>query len=809
MTEGREYYVIKDPITGSFFRFQQAEHFITRLLDGETPIPIVREKVEAEFGAHVTQDTIDSFLRTLGACNLLESDGHSGQPRGSKPGRLRGNLFQIRLTLFDPNAFFNRILPALRFFFTPGFCYVSACVVLMGVAVLFMNWGEFTADIAHLYQFSTIPLFVAVMFLLISMHECAHGITCKYFGGDVHEIGMMLMYFQPALFCNVSDAWLFPDKSKRLLVGLAGPYFEIFLWGIAVLMWRTAVPDTLFHTIAVIVMAGSGIKALFNFNPLIKLDGYYLLSDYLEMPNLWRKSFAYVGSQVRRFFGSSVDNIAVSPRERRVFLLYGALASIGSFTLLGYVFLNAGGYLVETNQPLTFALLTGLLGFRLRQRLGRLFRPSSSTSGMADDDDSGSFSPSNGKMQTEKGEVAQTIPDTPPTVKRSLERRRRGRSFWPLTHTRSATQSGEHSRSGGARRRRLIWLAIAASVFFSLWILPMELRVAGPFVILPVHYADVRTEIEGVIREILITEGETVLAGQVIARLSDRELQNELQKTGAEIRQTRAKLTMQLAGPTLDEVEVARAAVQRTRDRMAFANGRLERDRQQVDRGLISQKEFELTQEQAANARNDHAEAASKLNVVLNGTREEEIDATRAEIARLTAQEIFLQDQLKRIEVRSPVSGIVATPARQLHELEHQLVQKGALLAKVYNFKILTVEIAVPEKEIAEIQIGLPVAFKAQAYPNETFSGKVTSIATTASGSSNTPGSSPGMIPSVTGATNSGRSILVTTEVENSSMLLKPGMTGQAKVYCGEKQIIDLITRRLARTVRVEFWSWW
>jgi multidrug resistance efflux pump len=337
----------------------------------------------------------------------------------------------------------------------------------------------------------------------------------------------------------------------------------------------------------------------------------------------------------------------------------------------------------------------------------------------------------------------------------------------------------------------------------------MELRITSPFTILPAHNADVRAEIEGIIEEIYATEGDAIREGQLLARLSDREHRSELQKTKAQIQQVRARLRMQEAGPTREEIEVARAAVERAQDRLTFARARLDRDRNQVKIGLISKKEFENTQELAAVAENDLAEAENKLKVLLRGTRSEEIDATRAEMASLEAQQRYLEGQLSRVEVRSPADGIVATPARQLKEMVRQVVQKGALIARVYDLKKLTVEIPVPEKEIADVRVGQAVAFKVQAYPDKTFSGKVTSIATTALGGSPSSSGSQASLPAIPSGGSSPRTILITTEIDNRSLLLKPGMTGQAKVFCGERRIVDLMTRRLARTVKVEFWSWW
>ena len=121
----------------------------------------------------------------------------------------------------------------------------------------------------------------------------------QYYGGQVREIGFLLMLFMPCFYCNVSDAWLFREKSKRLWVTLAGGYFELFLWSLAVFVWRLSIQDTLVHYLAFVVLGVCGLQSLVNFNPLIKLDGYYLLSDWVEVPNLRQRAVGYVSARLR------------------------------------------------------------------------------------------------------------------------------------------------------------------------------------------------------------------------------------------------------------------------------------------------------------------------------------------------------------------------------------------------------------------------------------------------------------------------------------------------------------------------------
>ena len=161
------------------------------------------------------------------------------------------------------------------------------------------------------------------------------------------------------------------------------------------------------------------------------------------------------------------------------------------------------------------------------------------------------------------------------------------------------------------------------------------------------------------------------------------------------------------------------------------------------------------------------------------------------------------------LTVVSPVSGIVATPAPQLKEMNGQLVARGALIAKVYDFSTVMARIVVSEKEIGDVRVGQPVALRVRAYPNATFHGTVTAIATAADGTPIVAAqTAPGSTPAVSSVV-SGKTFTITTRIDNRALLLKAGMTGYAKILGGERRIVDLFARRLARSLRVEVWSWW
>src|SRR5438874_1365935 len=536
--DGR-FFVVKEPLSGNFFRLREAEHFVAQQLDGETPIEVVRQRTERQFATTLPAGTLNAFVTTLKAAGLLQSEAAPAtQPTGGRR-RILGNPLYLRFKLFDPDRLFTRLGPRLRPCFTPQFVVLSAALILLAIGTAAANWHAIILDLSRLYRISTIWLVLAVSFLVVSAHEFAHGLTCKHFGGAVHEIGFILIYLQPALYCNVSDAWLFPKTSTRLWVGVSGPYFELVIWALATLLWRVTDGETWINYLALIVMATSGIKTCFNLNPLIKLDGYYLLSDYLEIPNLRARSFRHVGTLIMRVFGSARrTEEEVAPRERRIYLMYGVAALAGSLSLLGYIgyLATASGYLAAGRGSALAVLLSAcIVVMKVRRRFRRLFGRSSAPSDPDDFDDS-EGTPTPGSSEPAPG----------------------------------------GSTDGSPRRRRLAWTALTATGAL-LFLVPRELRIPAAADVVPSQDADVRSAVEGIIDKVSVDEGNSVRAGDVIARLSDWDTRTELEKTKADIRDARAKLALLEAGPNPEEVEGAKVAVSKAADQLRYAQSQLGR----------------------------------------------------------------------------------------------------------------------------------------------------------------------------------------------------------------------------------------
>jgi putative peptide zinc metalloprotease protein len=788
-------FVIKDPETEKFFRLREVEYFIVQQLDGSTPLDVIRQRVEERFHAPLTPDTLEQFIKTIRRLGLLEEDKDFPRRVGRSRGRLRGSTLYFRVKLFDPNQLFDYLINKVRFFFTPYFLAGSAAVIIFAAGLAVANSEEIGRDLGSLVRIETVLWVWLTILAATTVHEFAHGLTCKHFGGEVHEVGFLLMYFQPCLYCNVSDAWLFPEKSKRLWVAFAGPYVEFFLAAVVTIVWRLTDQETWLNQAALIVMSTSGVMTFLDFNPLMKRDGYYILSDYLGIPNLRKRAFAYIGASVRHAFGlQSKVQIEASSRERRIYLTYGLLAGTFSFCVLGGVSLLLGNLLIENYQGAGFVMMSAILPIIFRKPMKGLFQ----------------FIPA----------LVKSVPKTLATL-------------------------GQLAKI----------LGIVAVLLACLLLLRLELTVWGEFRIVPIQNTDIRAEVEGIITEILVKEQDRVKKGDVIARLSDRDLRAELQKTEAETGSMQAKLKLLKAGARPEEIDLARkgvgtatiklekalelyqeakrmhaeqrsnakTAVEKAEERLKFKKRNMERLTGLLEAGFISQKQYDTSEEEMVNKQKDLEEAQGALKLVLAndlaelkdgvavaekeleeargrlsvlraGSRQEEIEGVAADITRLQAQKDYLLEQLRLLSVTSPISGIVTTPTKQLNVMVGQHVVKGDLITEVHDLATVTAEISVSEKEIADVGVGQKVILKARSYPEKSFEGKVLGIATTAAGRLD------GGI---------GSTVLVLTQLKNPSLLLKPDMTGNAKIFCGKRPLFELITRRIARYFRVEVWSWW
>lgn len=301
--QGVRHYVVKDPVALKYHRLQ-AEHFRTlQLLDGKSTLEDIRDELIREFPAirpslQQTQEIITSLHQQGLASGNREGQGHTRteQQREQQRAHMAGsllNVLSIRLPGFDPERVFKALMPHTRWIYHPATLFAAALLVLASWILVSVQFEEFQSRLPAFSQFFGWRN-LAWMWLLLGVtkifHEFGHGLTCRYFGAECNQIGVMLLAFVPSLYCDVSDSWMLKNKWQRIAIGAGGMIIESTIAAIALFVWWFTHAGLL-NTLALNVFFVSTVTTvIFNLNPLMRLDGYYMLSDLWEIPNLRQRA---------------------------------------------------------------------------------------------------------------------------------------------------------------------------------------------------------------------------------------------------------------------------------------------------------------------------------------------------------------------------------------------------------------------------------------------------------------------------------------------------------------------------------------
>jgi putative peptide zinc metalloprotease protein len=379
---GEQSYIVKDPATHKYFRFRRVEAMVMQSMDGRPAEEAAAGLVEQ--GINVTAAAIEKFaakLKGMGLCersleersSMLMERLRADRHQRLKPPIFKGDLLRLRWSVGDPDELLNRWMPRLNFFFTRAGVLLAVALFVLYFVVLAVKWDDFIRALSDLLSLRPWALFlIYVSFIFVAaIHELGHGVACKYFGGEVHEIGAMLLYFDLAFFCNVNDAWSFPQLNRRLWVSAAGAWIQLMIAGVAGLVWWATPAGSLISDFAMATFVMGGVLTiLLNFNPLIPLDGYYALMDYLEVANLRPRAFGHLTWVVKHhLFGLNVPEPPVDDRERRIFLWYGVLATLYSAFALYAFALILYGWLDRALGALGVILFAYVLWLSLRQQI--------------------------------------------------------------------------------------------------------------------------------------------------------------------------------------------------------------------------------------------------------------------------------------------------------------------------------------------------------------------------------------------------------------------------------------------------------
>lgn len=338
---GHSYWILKDPIGLNYYRFQEEEYAILQMLDGSVSLDEIKERFESEFPPQkITLEELQQFLGTLHRSGLVVAgvagQGHQLRKRRDERKRQQfigaiSNVLCIRFKGFDPERLLNRVYPYFAWIFSPWTVAFCCMLALFAGTLVTVEFDVFRSKLPEFQQFFNLKngfLLLIVLGITKIFHEFGHGLTCKHFGGECHEMGVMILVLTPCLYCNVSDSWLLPSKWRRAAIGAAGIYIEVVLASIATFLWWFSHPG-LFNKLCLDVMFISSVTTiLFNANPLLRYDGYYILSDIVEIPNLRQKATSILSRKLGHLcLGLEPPDDPFLPQRNQIFFAVYSVAA--------------------------------------------------------------------------------------------------------------------------------------------------------------------------------------------------------------------------------------------------------------------------------------------------------------------------------------------------------------------------------------------------------------------------------------------------------------------------------------------------
>lgn len=330
---------MKEPLGLNYFRFQEEEYAILKMLDGNTSLQEIKDKFEKEFAPQkISFNDLQHFIGTLHRSGLVittamdqgrQLKSRHDERKWKETLQLMSNILAVRFKGFDPDRLLTALNPVTRWLFTVPVMIMVVMLALSALTLVTVEYDVFRQRLPSFQEFfgpSNWLLLGVVLGTTKVLHEFGHGLSCKRYGGECHEMGVMFLVMTPCLYCNVSDSWMLPNKWHRAMIGAAGMYIEILLASIATFVWWFSEPGLLNHLALQVMFVSSVSTVVFNGNPLLRYDGYYILSDIMEVPNLRQKASSVLHRFMSKYcLGMDLPDDPFLP-ERNQFLF-------GSFTV--------------------------------------------------------------------------------------------------------------------------------------------------------------------------------------------------------------------------------------------------------------------------------------------------------------------------------------------------------------------------------------------------------------------------------------------------------------------------------------------
>ena len=368
----QEYYVLKDPLALTYFRLLPEEAYILTLLDGKRTIRQISERFNARYPNHErSAEELAQFVNQLGGGGLLNIGASRFVEIASRTAPqqmmmlwakvISTSLF-IKIPLIDPSPWLGSLAHAIRFVWTKWFVGAALLFYVWTAGLLLANADQFAVHRIDFFSASNLIILWFTIIVIKTLHEFGHATTCRHFGGEVHEMGFCLMCFTPCGYVDASDAWMMRRQRHKVYTTIAGVFTELILACIAAHFWLM-LPDGIGRSVAFNAMLVASVNTIvFNINPLMRFDGYYVLCDLLEIPNLRSKAIGFCSYHLQRvllgYRNLYQESMFSQEANGRVFILYSIAAYLYMISII-YGFTQIFGRVLEPIGLRQFGLYIG------------------------------------------------------------------------------------------------------------------------------------------------------------------------------------------------------------------------------------------------------------------------------------------------------------------------------------------------------------------------------------------------------------------------------------------------------------------
>ena len=387
-----EHVVVEDPLRGKYFQIGVSEYRLLQAFDGRRTLRQIIEEQLAEFAvpaldASFAENPDASQILLIAQClyqnNLIFMVGADSSKRlGNQNLAMRRsrmmawlNPISYKIKLFNPNQLLKSIEAQTSWMFTGWAFFIWLLAGGYALSIVFHDWEKLTHSTMGIFSGSRWFWMLLIWLLLKVVHEFAHGVACRRYGGEVPEAGVLLLLFTPMAYVNVTSMWRFPNRWHRLIVAAAGMYVELFISFLALIVWQRSsgiIGELAFN----LFFMSSVTTVLFNANPLMRFDGYFMLSDLLGVPNLYGKGTKWFVDQFKQLYlGIPAPRSAFKPYELRCIQIYGTLAWFWKSLIC--VSLIIGASVLFHGAGIALAAMAAVIwyGLPLSKRMKLLFSP--------------------------------------------------------------------------------------------------------------------------------------------------------------------------------------------------------------------------------------------------------------------------------------------------------------------------------------------------------------------------------------------------------------------------------------------------